>query len=149
MTATTQDKVGSYAPHQRQNEDGRETDKRALLSCARRLQEALDDGGKDMKAYADAIRHNQHLWTVFQVALCDPANELPKSLKVTLLNLSRYVDRTSFRAISEYMPQLLNSLIEINRIIAGGLSKQPAATQTSAAAMPDKPPVSGSVMTSA
>jgi flagellar biosynthesis activator protein FlaF len=122
MTVTTQDKVGAYTTNQRQNEDSRETDKRALLSCASRLKAALDAGGQDMKEYGEAIKHNQKLWTVFQVSLCDPENALPRDLKLTLLGLSRYIDKTSFRAITEFAPQLLNSLIDINRIIAGGLN---------------------------
>src|SRR5262249_53191359 len=126
MTTTTHGKLGAYSSHQRQNEDSRETDKRALLSCASRLKAALDDTGKDMKAYSDAIRHNQRLWTIFQVALCDPENPLPKDLKVTLLSLSRYIDKVSFRAMTEFAPVLINSLIDINRIIAAGLNKRPA-----------------------
>jgi flagellar protein FlaF len=122
---TPHNKVGAYSSHQRGKEDARETDARALLSCASRLKAAIEDGGKDMKAYGDAIRHNQRLWTIFQVALCDPENPLPQHLKVTLLNLSRYVDRVSFRAVTSFQPQLLTDLIEINRSIAAGLTKKP------------------------
>jgi flagellar protein FlaF len=111
--------------------DGREIDRRALLNCAARLNVALADGGKDMKAYAEAIHHNQRLWTLFQVALCDQENPLPKHLKAILLNLSRYVDRTSFRAITEFAPQLLHSLIDVNRTIAAGLNKKQTAAKPS------------------
>src|ERR1700733_9283286 len=149
MTETTQEKLGAYKTHQHVNEaDGREIDKRALLSCASRLREAFDTGGSDMKVYAEAIRHNQRLWTLFQVALCDPENPLPRDLKLTLLNLSRYVDRVSFRAIAAFTPQLLTSLIEINRAIATGITKKTAAEE-----QPPLPPgtfpQSTSVMTTA
>lgn len=148
MTVTTQDKLGAYSSNQRQNEDSRETDKRALLSCASRLKAALDGGGQDMKEYSDAIRHNQRLWTIFQVALCDPDNALPRELKTTLLNLSRYIDRVSFRALTAFAPQLLNSLIDINRIIAAGLNAKPKVeNQAPPPGMPPMPPP-GSVMTS-
>lgn len=120
----SQQKVAAYNNHQQVQIDGREIDKRALLNCASRLKIAVDDGGKDMKLYQEAVRHNQHLWTIFQVALTDPSNELPETLKITLLRLSGYVDRVSFRCISEFMPQLLNSLIDINRIIAKGLTQK-------------------------
>lgn len=130
----THSKVGAYSSHQRGGkEDARETDARALLSCASRLKAAIDDGGKDKRAYAEAIRHNQRLWTIFQIALCAPDNALPQHLKVTLLNLSRYVDRVSFRAVTSFAPQLLNELIEINRSLAAGLTKKP---QGDAAAAP-------------
>jgi len=165
MTTTPQDKSKAYSTHQRQDEDSRETDKRALLSCAGRLQAALNDGGKDMKAYAEALRNNQRLWTIFQVSLCDPENTLPRDLKVTLLNLSQYIDRTSFRAITEFMPQLLNSLIDINRTIAAGLKPLPKTSAATTGTTPSvtagapstgypthtqaPPPVAGSVMTTA
>ena len=58
------------------------------------------------------------------MALTDPQNPLPQDLKITLLNLSRYVDRASFRAIGKYAPDVIDSLININRLIAAGLSKK-------------------------
>ena len=111
--------------------NSRETDARALLVCAARLNDAktlmeLDGKSKDnLRLYGEAIRYNQRLWTIFQVALCDPENPLPEDLKVILLNLSNYVDKTSFRAVGRYTPNLVDSLININRIIAAGLSKKP------------------------
>ena len=149
MTTTTQDKLGAYTSNQRQNEDSRETDKRALLSCASRLKAALDGGGQDMKEYGEAIKHNQRLWTVFQVALCDPENPLPRELKITLLNLSRYIDRVSFRAVTEFAPQLLNSLIDINRIIAAGLTPKPKAENAPAATPTANLPPPGPIATTA
>jgi flagellar protein FlaF len=109
--------------------NSRDTDARALISCARRLDDAktlienTDKSKENMRLYNEAIRHNQRLWTIFQVALSDPENPLPENLKLILLNLSRYVDKTSFRAVGGYMPELIDSLININRIIAKGLSK--------------------------
>jgi flagellar protein FlaF len=131
MTPAPHQKVDAYSTHQRGQEDNRDTDARALLSCASRLKAVLDAGGADKDAYVQALRHNQRLWTIFQVSLCDPDNPLPRDLKITLLNLSRYVDRVSLRAIGSYAPQLLHSLIDINRMIAAGLSiKQKAGAQT-------------------
>ena len=118
--------VNAYSAHQQVNIDSREVDKRALLSCASRLEEAKKDGGKDMKKYQDAVRHNQHLWTMFQVAIADPASPMNHNLKLTLLRLSGYVDKVSFRIITEFMPEKLDSLININKIIAAGLAKSQA-----------------------
>jgi flagellar protein FlaF len=120
-----QKNVNAYKNHQQVELDGREIDKRALLNCASKLKIALDDGGKDMKLYQEAIRHNQHLWTLFQVALTEPSNPLSQDLKLTLLRLSGYIDRVSFRAITEFLPDMINSLIDINRTIAVGLAKKP------------------------
>jgi len=122
MTTETHQQVGAYKANQRQNESERDIEAHALLSCASQLDAARVSGRRD--DYTNALKRNQRLWTIFQVALCDPENPLPRELKVLLLNLSRYIDRVSFRAIGEYQPALLQSLIDINRHIAGGLSKK-------------------------
>lgn len=160
MSTTTKEQYGAYAanvPAPAEDLDGRDIDRRALMNCASRLNVALSDGGKDMKEYGDAVRHNQKLWTIFQVALCDQDNPLPRDLKMTLLSLSRYVDRVSFRAMTEFSPQLLNSLIDINKTIAVGLAKKGAAAYPAirtplapTPAPPNVPPgVTSTVMTSA
>ena len=129
--STTAKSVGSYAQHQQAGESIRETEARALLNCASRLAAARDINN-GYEYYSDAIKHNQELWTLFQVLLADPQNPLPRDLKITLLNLSRYVDKVSLRASAEYNPDLLNSLIDINKQIAAGLSVTPAEAQSAA-----------------
>src|ERR1700753_1201721 len=118
MTIATYEKHDAYKTHQRGQESDREIEARALLTCASQLAAAAQGQGKDKKFYSDAIRSNQRLWTIFQVALCDPTNPLPVELKNILLNLSCYVDKISFRALNEFKPPLLVNLIEINRSIA-------------------------------
>ena len=133
---STQTKVGAYSTHQRGKEDARETDARALLEVAPAcLKAAIDASGKDPKAYGDAIRHNQRLWTMFQTALCDPENQLPQHLKLTLLNLSRYIDRIQLPSAATFSPPLVTELIEINRMIAAGLTKPK--NEATAAPMPE------------
>ena len=140
MSAYGKEKLNSYTAHQRSDETIRETEARALLSCASRL-EAARKPGSSKDDYVSAIKHNQQLWTIFQVCLCEPDNKLPRDLKVLLLNLSRYVDKVSFRALGKYDPDLLQSLIGINRNIAAGLSvNQKASDATEAPIMSTKPP---------
>ncbi len=148
MTTETYQQVGAYKANQRQNESERDIEAHALLSCASALDAARVSGQRD--DYVNALKRNQRLWTIFQVALCDPENPLARELKVLLLNLSRYVDRVSFRAIGEHQPALLQSLIDINRHIAAGLSKKPKSEAVHVpppAAMAPSPAVS--VMTTA
>jgi flagellar protein FlaF len=154
----SEEKVGLYHQNQKtqlgSTGSSRDTDSRALAACARRLEDAknhlaANPKSKDrLKDYGDAIRHNQRLWTIFQVAISDPQNPLPQDLKITLLNLSRYVDKTSFRALGKYQPDLIDSLIDINRIIAAGLSKQPAG-ENMAPPPVDRRDIPVSLMTSA
>jgi len=135
MASNPYEKVSAYGksmnvPPQNVGADSREIDARALLTCASRLNSAkeLMEGdlkSKDnLKVYGEAVRNNQRLWTIFQVALSDPENPLPMPLKINLLTLSHYVDKTSFAAVGKYAPNLIDSLININRIIAAGLSKK-------------------------
>ncbi|HBM91258.1 MAG TPA: flagellar biosynthesis regulatory protein FlaF [Rhodospirillaceae bacterium] len=111
----------SYTEHQRTFETTREGEARALLSCAAKLEDVrADDISRE--DVGTAIRHNQKLWSLFQVSLCEPSNPLPKELKGTLLNLSRYIDKVSFRILAGSEKELIRSLISINRTIAKGLN---------------------------
>lgn len=115
---------GTYTSHQRSDESIRETEAHALLSCANRLEAARKpDCSHDL--FVEAVRHNQQLWTLFQSCLCEPDNALPGNLKALLLNISRYVDKASFRAIGDNDSSVLPGLININRKIAAGLSVNP------------------------
>ncbi|MGE3622569.1 MAG: flagellar biosynthesis regulator FlaF [Bdellovibrionales bacterium] len=140
-----QNKINAYATHQHIQETDRDIDARALLICASQL-DAARNAESDRALYKDAIKRNQKLWTIFQVALCDPGNPLPVELKNILLNLSCFVDKVSFRALAEFKPAMLGSLIDINRSIAAGLSKKPPVeNQPQPVAAPFAP--TGSVIT--
>ncbi|HUY69009.1 MAG TPA: flagellar biosynthesis regulator FlaF [Alphaproteobacteria bacterium] len=134
----------AYKTHQRKQERARDIDARVLLTAANHLEQARKPGAA-LGFYTKALQRNQRLWTHFQMALCDPANELPRELKRLLLNLARYVDKVSFSAIARYQPDLLESLVGINRRIAAGLSvkhkdDQPPATGGPPRQPPSNPP---------
>jgi flagellar protein FlaF len=136
MSPNPYENVNVYGRNQKAHAEAtassRETDAQALLTCAWRLDDAkkLMEGNprskENVKIYGEAIRTNQRIWTIFQIALSDTENPLPQNLKIILMNLSRYVDQTSFRAVGKYRPDLIDSLISINRTLAAGLSKKPA-----------------------
>ena len=131
----------------------REIDARALSACARKLDDAkiLMEANARLKEnvqiLGEALRYNQQLWTIFQVALMDAENPLPQDLKTTLLNLSRYIDKTSLDVARKYSQPLVDSLININRRIAAGLSQQP--TGAAYTPPPDARDIPVSLMTSA
>ncbi|MDD3029507.1 MAG: flagellar biosynthesis regulator FlaF [Alphaproteobacteria bacterium] len=136
MLENSYSKVNVYGENQRLklkaglDTSSRDADAQALLSCASRMREAKEllaadvKSKKNLSVYGEALRKNQRLWTIFQVAVTDPSNPLPQSLKNTLFELSRYVDKTSLKAIGKYAPDLVDSLININRILAEGLRKK-------------------------
>jgi flagellar biosynthesis activator protein FlaF len=123
MSKTVSQQVGAYGNMQQKGETIRETESRALLNCANRLSLAQKEWG-DVDIYDSAIRHNLELWTLFQSTLAESDNPLPRDLKITLLTLSKFIDKRSFQALSEYDPALLTVLIDINRQIAAGLNAQ-------------------------
>jgi flagellar protein FlaF len=133
MSSNTHQQLNAYTSAQKEGESLRDVEARALLNCASKIRQAQEQEG-NCELYIEAIKLNQRLWTIFQVSLCEPTNPLPRDLKVTLLNLSRFVDKVSLRAMTEYDPKLLTSLIDINRNIAAGLSVKNAET-----AMPTEP----------
>jgi len=130
---TAYNQISAYTGNQKEGASQRAIEAHALLSCAAKLRQAQEPETDDA-LYAEIVRHNQRLWTIFQVSLCEEDNQLPRDLKITLLNLSRFVDKISIRALVEKNPSLLTSLIDINRNIAAGLSitpemASPASTQ--------------------
>ena len=132
----SQEAIAAYTTNQRQDESVRDTEAHALLSCANRLEIARQpDCGAAF--FNDALHHNQQLWTLFQACLCESDNPLPREIKTLLLNLSIYIDKVTFQAISEGNPDLLSSLITINRNIAAGLRKN-AEMQTPSTQQPSR-----------
>ncbi len=133
--------------------NSREIDSRALAQSARRLDEARglmekDAGQKNHREQlGEALRYNQRIWTIFQMALIDAENPLPPDLKALLLNLSLYIDKTSFQLSSHYESPKMESLITINRRIAAGLSKDPG--ENAAPLPPDTRDIPSSLTTSA
>lgn len=122
MTQPTPAQYESYKATQHEGETLRESEARALLSCANRLRRACEPDCS-REDYAEAIRLNQQLWTIFQAALVEPDHAMPRDLRMLLLSLCRYIDKVSFRALAESSnPRLLKSMMEINRNIAAGLS---------------------------
>lgn len=121
---TAYSQISAYTGQQKEGASQRAIEAQALLSCAAKLHQAQEPE-TSYELYAEIIRHNQRLWTIFQVSICEADNPLPRDLKITLLNLSRFVDKVSLRALAEQNPALLTSLIDINRNIASGLNMNP------------------------
>lgn len=99
----------------------REVEAQLLLKAAAKL-EALRTGDHDVQIYRDAITYNRKLWTVFASSITRPENPLPDELKQNIGNLAIFIFGQSIQAFSTPKPDLLASLVSINREIAAGLS---------------------------
>ncbi|MDA1091088.1 MAG: flagellar biosynthesis regulator FlaF [Proteobacteria bacterium] len=93
----------------------------AFTKAARLLHQARQ-GAFDYAAYAAALRFNQELWTIIQAEQGNQETALPADLRRDTLNLSLFVDKQTIKALSHPAVGHLDSLIEINRSIARGLT---------------------------
>ncbi len=104
-----------------------ETDAIVLRQAAERLQKAKRLPNEDY--FEETLLYNQLIWTVIQSEMT-AENPLSEEIKANLVSLSIFVDKQTAKAIGTRKPELLDTLIDINRNISLGLerrlSEQPA-----------------------
>lgn len=104
--------------------DPREFEATILTRAAGQLQRIRDNWTNETSAALyDALLYNRRIWTVFASSAAENEHPLPREIKQNIANLAVFIfKRTSeIEAASELQPQLLDSLIMINREIAAGL----------------------------
>ncbi|NOT33857.1 MAG: flagellar biosynthesis regulator FlaF [Candidatus Eisenbacteria bacterium] len=119
--------LDAYETAGKSSRSSRELEATALFKAARQLQDCIANwNATDLRArLSAALNYNQRLWTFFQAELSEPGSVLPAELRAKLLSLSVFVDRRTFELMAKPDPAKLNSLIEINRQVAAGLSQPP------------------------
>jgi flagellar protein FlaF len=119
----------AYEAGTKMTTSSRELEAAALFKAARLLEQCRQDwDAADRESrLAEALRYNLRLWTLFQAGLAEPDPGMPDDLRANLLRLSAFVDRRTFELMAHPEASRLNSLIEINRNIALGLSPAPTA----------------------
>jgi flagellar protein FlaF len=107
---------------------GRELEAAALIKAARMLQACQKEWNHPDRRtrFSEALQANLRLWTFFQVQLSRPDSELPADLRRDLLRLSAFVDRRTIEAMAHPAPDRVQTLIDINRHVAQGLTSTPA-----------------------
>jgi flagellar protein FlaF len=112
-----------YSKVQRTVMTDREAEAAALMKAAALLKHCQSNwAATDRDAVLDkALKFNQRLWTFFQVALTDPNNPLPRTIKENVLSLSLFIDKRIFEVMAYPSPDKLDILININTNIAAGL----------------------------
>ena len=104
-----------------------EADAIVLRQAAERLQKAQQLPNEDY--FEETLLYNQLIWTVIQSEMT-AENPLSEEIKANLVSLSIFVDKQTAKAIGTREPELLDTLIDINRNISLGLerrhSEQPA-----------------------
>ena len=106
-----------YQDRIKESETPAETDAAVLENAALFLEAAKEIPGED--DFLLALTYNMRIWTELQsVALSD--EPMPDQIRANFMSLSLFVDKQTYRAISESSPQRLDCLININRQIAAG-----------------------------
>ena len=98
-----------------------EVDAMVLRQAADRLQKAQQSPEDDN--FAETLLYNQLIWTVIQSEMT-AENPLSPEIKANLISLSIFVDKQTVKAIGTREPELLNTLIDINRNISLGLERR-------------------------
>jgi flagellar biosynthesis activator protein FlaF len=122
----TQMQAYRKAPNPEMSE--REIDAYALTQSALKIrdcQQAWDKPDRIDRLF-EALRINSLLWSIFQAAISEDGNPLPKQLREDLLTLSFFVDKRTKEVMCFPEPEKLTALININLNIAAGLKASAA-----------------------
>lgn len=111
----------AYKNVARQTSNPRELEATLLLQAAAKLQSVHDDWEQKRAQLDDALRYNRRLWSVFLSEMTDSSNPMPKAVRQNVANLGLFVMNQTVAVMNDPQPQLLGSLININREIAAGL----------------------------
>ena len=98
-----------------------EADAIVLRQAAERLQKAQQLPNEDY--FEETLLYNQLIWTVIQSEMT-AENPLSEEIKANLVSLSIFIDKQTTKAIGTREPELLNTLININRNISLGLERR-------------------------
>lgn len=109
----------AYAKTAQTTASPREIEAQALLKAANQLQDVLNDTGERMQA---ALMFNRKLWSIFLSDALRDENPQPLEVRQNIANIGVFVMTQTAALQLSPQPGHLQSLIEINRNIAAGLS---------------------------
>jgi flagellar protein FlaF len=112
----------AYARTSHTTSSPREIEAQALMKAARQLQEVKENwSGPDQRMHS-ALLFNRQLWAIFMSAAESNENPQPIEVRQHIANIGVFVMKQTVEMQLVPEPAKLNSLIEINRHIAAGLS---------------------------
>ena len=109
---------GAYQSSLKIIEKQEDTDAIVLMIAADRLFDAKKFPEEEI--FEETLLYNQSIWTVIQSEMT-ASHPLPVEIKTNLISLSLFIDNQTDKAIGCRDPEMLDSLININRNIAAGL----------------------------
>ena len=111
---------GAYERVQAAGLSGRAAEAMAFVRVANDLEAACRPPVR-RRNLDHALKRNQKLWTLVQIEVTSEGHHLAADIRRDLLDLSRFVDRQTAKALVSANPDDVRSLIEIDREVAAGL----------------------------
>jgi flagellar protein FlaF len=102
----------------------RELEASLLLKAAARLQAVIDSWDQNRSDLDGALLYNRKLWTVFLGSAMNDDNPLPLEIRQNVANLGMYIMSQTIAVTSNPQPEIVRSLVTINRELAAGLRGQ-------------------------
>ncbi|CAO3431092.1 flagellar biosynthesis regulator FlaF [Azospirillum endophyticum] len=104
------------------SDNPRDVEAWALAEAARRMIAASH--AKDEKAFREALQLNQRLWTIFQAAITEEDCGHPPEVRTNIAALSLLVDRETTSRLIDLDFSKIDTLVNVNRNVASGLTAQ-------------------------
>ena len=116
----------AYARTARTTASPRDIEAQALLKAARKLQDVMANWATTDEGLEDALMFNRKLWSIFLGDAMSEENQQPLEVRQNIANIGVFI-LTQCAAL-KLKPEVdkLQSLIDINRNIAAGLSGRAA-----------------------
>ena len=110
----------AYAQTSTRTETPREMEYRLFGQVTRALVEASTSDPSDFKTRIEALDWNRRVWTALASDCGDPANQMAKPLRASIISLSLFINKHS----SDVMrgDEDFSTLIDINRMMMQGLA---------------------------
>ena len=115
----------AYQSAARRAENPRELEYRLFGEVTRALMGAADVPHDEIQTRIDALDWNRRMWSALAADCARPDNDLPETLRASIISLSLWVNRHSSAVMRR--EEAFEPLIEINRIVMQGLKPQPQA----------------------
>ena len=112
----------AYARTSQTTAPPREIEAQALLKAARQLQDVQTNWTGPDKNMPHALLFNRRLWSIFMSAVETNDNPQPMEIRQNIANIGVFVMKQTVDMQLNPDPAKLQSLIDINRNLAAGLS---------------------------
>jgi flagellar biosynthesis activator protein FlaF len=96
------------------------------MRAATRLKRVQDSWETDRGDFDGALAYNRKLWTILSTSATEFDSPLPPDVKRNIALIAIFIFNRSLDLIIDPNPSGLDSLIDINKAIAQGLSTVPA-----------------------